>query len=156
MFTLSPVVRVPPQSTAVLATCGHIWSSSLSRQDLSGIYTIYFNGKLVSQKKTFDTVTPYGRSLSHNLWFEKIAHLFMFPGSWITTLTLWHLTISHEYPCYQDIDRTIFICFILSRLHQCKIYVMGLLYPFSGCVILYYNSFSGPDTAVPTIWKGRF
>ena len=50
----------------------------------------------------------------------------MLPGSWITTLTLWHLTISHEYPCYQDIDRTIFICFILSRLHQCKIYVMGL------------------------------
>ena len=29
------------------------------------------NGKLVSQKKTFDTVTPYGQSLSHNLWFEK-------------------------------------------------------------------------------------
>ena len=46
---------------------------------------------------------------------KKIAHLFMLPGPWITTLTLWHLTISLEYPCYQDICRTIFICFILSR-----------------------------------------
>ena len=84
-------------------------------------------------------MTPYGRSLSHNLWFEKNCPICL--CSLVLELPHWCWDTSHEYPCYQDIDRTIFICFILSRLHQCKIYVMGLLYPFSGCVILYYNSF---------------
>ena len=45
VFNLPPVVCVPPQISVILATYGHTWISSLSRQDLSGIYTCYVIGR---------------------------------------------------------------------------------------------------------------
>ena len=44
VFNLPPVVCVSPQISVILATYGHTWISSLSRQDLSGICTNYVIG----------------------------------------------------------------------------------------------------------------
>ena len=65
LFTLSPVVCVPSQMNASTGDIWpHIWISSLSRQDLSGVHMAEHDlrhGNLISKIKTFISIPPSGR-----------------------------------------------------------------------------------------------